>query len=109
MIPASRTFSIKAEAAGFLAAVRADRDRGTWVDPPAGTVAFEAYARSWLETRELRPRTVDLYEGLLRLHILPTLGSLRWRRSRPQRFVAGTPAGSLQAWAARRSQRRTGC
>jgi len=36
------TFATKAEAAGFLAGVRGDRERGAWVDPAAGTVAFGA-------------------------------------------------------------------
>jgi len=38
---------------------------------------LSAYAARWLEHRpELRPRTRELYEGLLRLHITPTLGGV---------------------------------
>ena len=65
---ASTTFAICAHAAGFLAQVQADRTRGVWVDPRAGSVRFGDYAASWLAQRvELRPRTVELYDGLLSL------------------------------------------
>ena len=48
---------------------------GVWVDPEAGKVALREYATRWLRERpNLRPRTVELYEGELRLHILPVLG-----------------------------------
>jgi hypothetical protein len=35
------------------------------------------YTRDWLPQRVLRPRTYELYEGLLRRHLLPELGDLR--------------------------------
>jgi integrase len=73
---APTTFRTKGDADAFLAATRADVGRGTWIDPTAGKVGLAAYSGRWLSDRpNLRPRTRDLYEGLLRLHILPDLGA----------------------------------
>ena len=50
-------------------------EHGAWIDVNAATVPLADYATRWLRERALlRPRTSELYEGLLRLHILPTLG-----------------------------------
>lgn len=66
--------------------------RGDWINPDAGRVTFAEYARAWVAERpNLRPKTVQLYEGLVRLHLVPTLGRLaiqaitephvrRWRK-----------------------------
>lgn len=73
----SRTFRTKREAERFQAAELTDRARGAWVDPRRGRVTLDDYGRHWLASRpDLRPRTLELYEGLLRLHILPALGEL---------------------------------
>jgi Phage integrase, N-terminal SAM-like domain len=56
---------------------RRSLDRGDWIDPRHATVTFEEYAKAWLFQRtDLRPRTVELYESLLRRHLLPPFGSL---------------------------------
>ena len=69
------TFRTRAEAEKTLAAAIADRHRGSWIDPRDGRVTFEAYSQQWLHERAtLRPRTRELYEGLLRLHIVPFFG-----------------------------------
>ena len=66
------TFRTRAEAEKSLAVAIADRHRGSWIDPRDGRVTFEAYSQRWLHERAtLRPRTRELYEGLLRLHIVP--------------------------------------
>ena len=84
-----RTFATKREANAYLAQVRVALDRGTWVDPDAGRVALRDYARQWLVDRvQLRPRTRDLYESLLRLHVLPALGDLRLVDLNPARVRA---------------------
>jgi integrase len=72
-----RTFRTRKEADTFEARELADRSRGAWVDPRAGNVPLRDYATNWLANRgQLRPRTRELYEGLLRLHILSTLGDV---------------------------------
>jgi integrase len=75
------TFKTKADAERAFASATSDQQKGAWVAPDKGRVTLDDYARQWLETRltrkgeRLRPKTRQLYEGFLRLHILPTLGS----------------------------------
>ena len=72
---APRTFATKRAADAFLAETRVAIDRGTWVDPVAGRITLRDYSSRWLAERvQLRPRSKELYEGLLRLHLLPVLG-----------------------------------
>ncbi|QYG91171.1 site-specific integrase [Iamia sp. SCSIO 61187] len=90
LIAAPSTFATKADAGRFLDQIRTDQDRGAWIDPRAGQVTLEEYAWGWLALRpDLRPRTQELYEGFLRLHILPTLG--------PIELGSLTPA-KIRAW-----------
>ena len=83
------TFPSKADAEHSLATAVADQGRGRWVRPDTGTVLLEDYAWQWLASRlgrsgaPLRPRVRELYEGELRLHILPTLGRIPLSRLRP--------------------------
>ncbi len=100
------TFRTKREADAFLATVRTDVERGSWIDPDAGKTKFEAYAARWLAERpQLRPRTRELYEGQLRLHILPVFGEVelgeispsRVRRWRADMISAGQPGASTIA------------
>lgn len=79
---APATFTHRADAERFLAQMDLDRARGGWVDPDAGAVPLATYVEQWLEERPepLRPRTVELYRGLLRLHILPTFGRVHLNR-----------------------------
>jgi integrase len=52
--------------------------------PDAGKVPLAEYAWRWLDERpNLRRRTQELYEGLLRLHVLPPLGDTPLRDLRP--------------------------
>ena len=74
----------KTEANRWLSTVDADLARGGWVDPRAGRIMFADYAESWLTQRtDLRPRTSELYDLLLRLHLLPTLGGYSLARITP--------------------------
>ncbi|HET9731934.1 MAG TPA: tyrosine-type recombinase/integrase [Acidimicrobiales bacterium] len=69
------TFHAKADALAWLSTVETDIARAGWVDPRAGRVPLEEYAAEWLDLRtDLRPRTRELYDGLLRRHIVPGLG-----------------------------------
>ena len=43
-------------------------------------MTLEEFGRKWLVERPLRPRTKELYEGLLDLHILPSLGEIELNR-----------------------------
>ena len=70
-----RTFRTRKEAEDCVAQERAARLKGTWVDPHAGKVRLDEFSQQWLAQRVmLRPRTIELYRYLLRLHVLPELG-----------------------------------
>lgn len=86
------TFERKRDAELWLSAKETEIARGDWLDPEAGKVGLREYGAAWIRERPgLRPRTVTLYEGLLRIHIGPALGKFalteitaprvrRWRR-----------------------------
>jgi len=78
------TFGTKADADRAAALAVADQTRGAWVDPDRGRRTVADYAWAWLAERpKLRPRTRELYEGLLRLHVLPSLGRVELRKLSP--------------------------
>jgi len=72
---------------------------------------FADYARAWVTERpNLRPRTLRLYEGLVRIHLVPGLGPLavadviaprirRWRKNHVHdlRHTGNTLAGEAGA------------
>jgi integrase len=68
-------------------------------------MTFEEYSSRWLAERPLRPRTRELYDGQLRLHILPVLGETELDQITPSRnrtwranFIsAGKPGASTIA------------
>ena len=96
-LAAERTFATRAEAASYLAGVRADLDRGSYVDPTVSSETFGDYATTWLAQRaDLRPRTAELYEGLLNRHLLPHLATVPLARLTPA-VVRRWHAGRLQA------------
>ncbi|MGH8834468.1 MAG: tyrosine-type recombinase/integrase [Actinomycetes bacterium] len=72
--PAPLTFATRREAEVWLGKKEAEILDRQWVNPDAGKLAFCEYADVWMSERSLRPKTAQLYEGLLRLHINPTLG-----------------------------------
>jgi integrase len=81
MRAAPRTFPRKDEARRWLTFAEAQLIRGEWIDPDHGKVLLADYARMWIDERpRLRPRTVELYDLLLRLHIAPYLGGVELGR-----------------------------
>jgi integrase len=70
----ARHFSRKADAELWLAQVRADQLRGTYVDPRAGKITLQEFAEQWLTAQGHRASTRRLYERTMRLHVLPVLG-----------------------------------
>jgi integrase len=74
---APNTFATKTDASIWLTGKETEIRSGDWLDPDAGAVLFGSYAKSWVAERpNLRPKTVQLYEGLVRLHLVPVLASL---------------------------------
>jgi integrase len=73
----NKTFRRKGDAERWLAQQRSFIAQGDWTDPARGRVTFGEYALAWLESRtDLKPKTRHQYESLLRLHILPTWGTV---------------------------------
>lgn len=104
---APNTFPSKVAASRWLSTVDADLTRGGWVDPRAGQVSFARYSAQWLALRtDLRPKTRELYAGLLRRQLVPSLGHLELGRISPSVVRAwlsdlNGPEGPGQATAAR--------
>jgi integrase len=94
------TFARKAEAIRWLALKEAEISRGDWIDPELACVLFGNYAEQWLHDRVLKVRTADLYESLLRNHLLPAFRDVRLseideaavRRWRKERLDTGARA-----------------
>ena len=80
---APRTFATKADARRWLTLTESDITRGAWVDESDGEM-LSVYAARWITERPgLSARTIELYSGLLRLHIAPQLGSIGIRKIAP--------------------------
>jgi integrase len=89
----SRSFRTLRDAERYEREQRRALDRGDWIDPRNATITFEEYAHQWMHQRtDLRPRTVALYESLLRRHLLPEFGSLPVGKITP---------GMVRSWNAR--------
>ncbi len=83
-VNAPTTFTKEEHAEKWLAAQRTDIERETWKGPTVGTITIRGYAVPWLAQRTtLKPRTADLYQRLLTLHILPTLGEVQLKALTP--------------------------
>jgi len=100
LLSAPQTFARKSEAVRWLTLKEAEIRRGDWIDPDHADVTFGNYAGQWLHDRVLKVRTRELYQGLLRNHLLPTFGALRSgdideaavRRWRKERLDSGARA-----------------
>ncbi len=49
------------------------------MDPDAGRIAFGEYAQTWIGDHVLKPRTEELYRGLLKNHLSPAFGKVDLR------------------------------
>ncbi|MFC5027870.1 tyrosine-type recombinase/integrase [Streptomyces sp. DSM 41987] len=82
------TFPTKTDADLALVQIEADISRNQWTDPDAGKVSFEDFATGWLKDRKLEESTRERYETVLRLHILPALGTATVEEITPPRVRA---------------------
>lgn len=74
---APETYQRKSDAERFLSLVEVQMMQGQWIDPERAKVKLGVYAAKWIKERPgLRPRTVELYERLLRNQIGPHLGAV---------------------------------
>lgn len=79
----SQNFKRKADAERFLVALEASKLSGAYADPSAGKMTFAEFAEQWLAAQTFDPSTREATTTRLRVHILPTFGSLELRRIRP--------------------------
>jgi hypothetical protein len=91
----TEAFDNKEEAKRYDAMMRADVARGKFFDPNAGQVKVAAYAEQWLAGQiHLRPRSVELRESILRVHVLPAIGIMSIGDVRQHHIRALLRAGS---------------
>ena len=85
----ARTFERKVDATKFLAAVKVDTERGTYVDHTSGRETVLQYASAWAAAQPWRPQTRERNEHVIRSQIAPHFGALQLRRVSPS---------AVQAW-----------
>ena len=69
------SFTTRTEAERAFAAAVGEQAKGTFVSPRSGRLLFKDYAADWLAHRPgLRPRTFELYESQIRVHLVPAFG-----------------------------------
>ena len=56
--------------------------RGDWLDPEAGKLRFGDYAETWVNDHVLKPRTEELYRGLLTNHLDRLSATWTWLHPR---------------------------
>ena len=72
-----RGFRTKRDAELFLASVEVAKNSGRYIDPTRARVSIGDWMNKWVETRtDLRRSTFDRIEGVVRLHIVPSLGPI---------------------------------
>jgi len=95
--PAPHTFERKADAERWLARAESELLTGEWINPDEGQTLLSEYATEWVEQRAgLRAKTRQLYDGLVRLHIVPKLGGYALASLTPAR-IRSWRAGLLAA------------
>lgn len=72
----AKTFRTKREANAFLAEVDTTLNRGTYVDPHAGRIMFDAYADRWLAARNDEITTAARDRSIMRNHVIARWGDL---------------------------------
>ena len=84
-----KTYRLKRSAVAFGNSMETDKQRGQWIDPDAGKVTFEDYARDWMEMQTFDPSTRLAVEQRLEVHVFPVLGGKQLRNVKPS---------TMQAW-----------
>ncbi|GAA5008105.1 site-specific integrase [Kitasatospora paranensis] len=93
---ADETYATKTDAEVALTVIEASIVTSKWTDPDAGAVNFGDFAATWLKDRKLEESTRERYATILRLHILPRLGSRSIAEITPPR-VRSWRSGLLDA------------
>lgn len=88
----TKAFATKTPADKYWKKMEADRDRGEYFDPKAGTERFDGVAARWLASRVVDPSTAIQYESKYRLHVKPAFG---------HRPVKAIKPSEVQTWQAK--------
>ena len=107
------TFAKRSEADEWLASVRSQLNSNERIDQEAALTTFAKYATDWLADRitgvrtpQIRPKTAQLYGGIIDKHLAPFFGHralknitaatvVEWRRWMLGRFRARVAAGDI--------------
>jgi integrase len=81
-VSSGSTFRSKSAARARLSSVETDINRGSHIDPDAGSIQFGVFASEWIDQRGLRHRTRDTYQSQLR-HINDTFATTQIRTITP--------------------------
>jgi integrase len=74
----SKSFRTRREAERYEATERADKARGSWLDPRGGDILVRDWAALWLESNPAKsPSAYARDESVIRLHINPAIGDQR--------------------------------
>lgn len=77
-------WATKVEAEREINKQEAAKDAGTWLDPKAGKVTVERFARdTWLPAQSIIGRSETEYEGALRRYLFPEWGNREIRSIKP--------------------------
>ena len=85
----AKHFQRKTDGEAWLVVQQSAIQRGEWVDPKAGRVVFAEFVDRWLTAQTFDESTREAVASRLRVHILPTFGSMALRSIRPS---------DVQAW-----------
>ncbi|WP_084527474.1 tyrosine-type recombinase/integrase [Nocardioides dokdonensis] len=86
----ARHFERKVDAQRWLDEVTASILTGNYVDPKAGKITFEVFARQWQLAQVHRPNTAAAVDSALRVHAFPAFGGRQIASIKPsdiQNFV----------------------
>ena len=80
----TKTFRRKTDAEQFLIQVESKKQRGEWINPDRAAIKLVDWSERWLATRShLKPKTLEGYESLLQIHVLPHFGNSSLDRIEP--------------------------
>ncbi|MEH1013702.1 site-specific integrase [Micromonospora sp. CPCC 206060] len=86
----AKTFPTRKQAAAYLAETETTVTRGTYVNPHAGRIRFEVYARKWGAGRNDEAMTTARDASVMRARVLPTWGTVP---------IGRIDHSAVQAWA----------
>lgn len=85
----NKTFQRNVEADRFWAVIAADLVKGQYVDPDAGKIPFETYAKKWIDAQTFEETTREAVRLRMRPHAYPHIGD---------RYLSDVLPSPIQSW-----------